>query len=95
MRLILMKPVRSTNLSRFLPASTCTAKAFKRVSDAYTTLMDACARAEYDANLDGGGPGEEGPEDTNDIAVVNAADMPSGPPGLKKRKARPTRPARR
>ena len=66
------------------------AKAFERVSEAYTTLTDAYKRAEYDAELDGGGTGEEGVEEAD--GAVMTPDMPSGPPGLKKRKARPARP---
>jgi hypothetical protein len=69
------------------------ARAFKRVSDAYTTLSDAYTRAEYDANLDDGGTGEDGLEGGGEAAQAPSfsPDMPSGPPGLKKRKGRPPR----
>ena len=67
------------------------ARAFKRVADAYAVLSDAYGRAEYDADLDGGGTGEgEGAEGVEEGPVFSP-DMPSGPPGLKKRKGRPAR----
>ena len=66
------------------------ADAFKKVSDAFTVLGDAYERAEYDAALDNGQWAEEdaGGETTDD-PIRQPDDMPSGPPGLKKRKPRP------
>ena len=92
---------RESDAPRKAPASTAilmgaresAARAFKRVSDAYTTLSDAYTRAEYDANLDDGGTGEDGLEGGGEAAQAPSfsPDMPSGPPGLKKRKGRPPR----
>ena len=69
---------------------------FKRVQDAYDTLSDALRRAEYDAELDTGGPTpEEGDEaeqaekDKGDVPL--RPSVPDGPPGLKNRRARPGR----
>lgn len=64
------------------------AAAFKKVSDAFTVLGDPCERAEYDAATDNGAAIEEGAVD-EDGTVRPPDDMPQGPPGLKKRKARP------
>ena len=55
----------------------------------YNILSSAYERAEYDASLDGGLLGEE--EGAEGTGEVMQPEMPAGPPGLKKRKARPGR----
>ena len=64
------------------------AAAFKKVSDAFAVLGSAYERAEYDAGLDDGT--NEGFDEAEDGVIRPPEDMPSGPPGLKKRRARPT-----
>ena len=70
---------------------------FKRVQDAYDTLSDALRRAEYDAELDTGGPTPEGETEEEAQAEKDKGDVPlrpsvpDGPPGLKNRRARPGR----
>ena len=69
-------------------------KGFKRVQEAYDTLSDALRRAEYDAEMDNGGPGGEGEEAASGAAAeeevpLAPSGVPEGPPGLKKRRARP------
>lgn len=72
------------------------AAAFKRVQDAWDSLSTPLARAEYDASVDNGlGLSEEGEGESEKEAVrefaqtEGSAGVPSGPPGLKKRRARP------
>ena len=71
------------------------AVAFKRVTDAWESLGLALPRAEYDAQLDGGTASTEDAEDAgnSEAGGVRAgrgdASAPQGPPGLKKRRARP------
>lgn len=65
------------------------AAAFKKVQDAYAVVSVPLERAEYDANIDGGGDGTGEEEAADDGTVRPPEDMPSGPPGLKKRKPRP------
>ena len=68
--------------------------AFKRVQDAWDALSSPYSRAEYDADVDNGGSAsgaaaEEGAADgvAEVEPVMKPEHMPSGPPGLKKRKA--------
>ena len=66
--------------------------AFKRVQDAWDALSSPYSRAEYDADVDNGGSGaapvEEGADGGEAFEPVMKPEyMPSGPPGLKKRKA--------
>ena len=66
------------------------AAAFKKVGDAFAVLSDPCERAEYDASIDNGGDGTGEEDVTEDGGPVRPPEnMPDGPPGLKKRKARP------
>jgi len=65
------------------------ATAFKKVGDAFAVLSDPLQRAEYDASVDNGEALESEDGALADGEVRPPDDMPSGPPGLKKRKARP------
>ena len=74
------------------------AVAFKKVSDAWEALSTPLNRAEYDAGLDGGlGEGdeetkaEEQKEEVREFARSGETGVPTGPPGLKKRKPKPPR----
>ena len=58
-------------------------------SPRFTVLGDAYERAEYDAGLDNGAWAEDGEAMGEEGPIRPPEDMPSGPPGLKKRKARP------
>lgn len=67
------------------------AAGFKKVSDAFTVLSDAYERGEYDATLDGG-LGLADPDAAEEGANLppTPANTVEGPPGLKKRRTRPT-----
>ena len=73
------------------------AVAFKKVSDAWEALSTALNRAEYDAGLDGGlGEGDEQikaeeRKEVREFARSGESGVPTGPPGLKKRKPKPPR----
>lgn len=69
------------------------ADAFKKVSDAWDALSTSLHRAEYDAGLDGAlGDGDDEShaeaekEEVREFARSGDTGVPSGPPGLKKRK---------
>ena len=79
---------------------------FKRVQDAYDVLSDVLSRAEYDAEVDNGGPlggtdgeggadGGTGAPDVTNQAAAPPMHVPEGPPGLKKRRGKPTGGGRR
>jgi len=78
------------------------AVAFKRVTDAWDALSTPLARAEYDAGLDGvlegdeeGKAAEADAESLREFARSGDTGVPSGPPGLKKRRVPPRTTKRR
>lgn len=81
------RPYPSPTPLIFCPASALAA--FKKVGDAFAVLSDPLQRAEYDASVDNGEALESEDGALADGEVRPPDDMPSGPPGLKKRKARP------
>ncbi|KAL3928754.1 MAG: hypothetical protein SGPRY_002256 [Prymnesium sp.] len=73
------------------------ASAFKKVSDAWDSLSTPLNRAEYDASLenalgegDSDSKAEAEKEEVREFARSGDTSMPSGPPGMKKRKPKPT-----